>query len=234
MAYSEMICLAYSRKEGGCCVVGIEKETGKWLRPATGIKGMPLLPDACTLPDGTQPAVLDLIGLDLGAPCPNSHQVENVQALRSPWKLISRPAPASLMPLILSGLKRGSGIFGDKAVYLTHAAAIAKAAQGSATFINPRGIRFFWQTKFRTQLRASFYHHDDHYSLPVTDLAVERRLEHLEKGKWIHFRETGIDPGLGVFFTVTLGEPFHPTGFAEPLCYKLVSGVAIFPKNWRQ
>lgn len=234
MCYAEMICLAYSRKMGGCCVAGIEITTGRWIRPVSGTQGVPLSADTCRLQDRSQPAVLDLIKLKLGCECPSAHQIENVRALRSPWQLVSRPAPVSIKPLLLSKLNQDQGIFGDKAVYLRNTVAIEMAKQGSATLVKPHNVRFFWQSKFRTQLRTSFYHLDDKYNLPITDVAVELRLNGLERGRWINLCDSGLDPGLDVFFTITLGEPFHTPGFAEPLCYKLVSGIVIIPQCWDQ
>lgn len=99
-----IVCLANSKKHGGTCVAGIEllaPGTGVWVRPVSSRTGHEVNIVEQTLPDGSQPQVLDVISVGLFRSEPSGYQSENwVLDDKHHWTRLGRWSYADLEPVI--------------------------------------------------------------------------------------------------------------------------------------
>ena len=78
MAYTKTIlCLAASRKHGGYCIAGKDIKTGEWIRPVSSRPDEEISNNECTMRNGTQATLLDIIEIPLLREIPSSYQSEN-------------------------------------------------------------------------------------------------------------------------------------------------------------
>src|SRR5712691_633065 len=125
MPLVDILCLANSNKEGGRCIAGLRTDGGGWVRPVA-----PDTPEGqlyfrhYKLDDGSEPAVLDVVGVDLAAPRPEPGQPENWVIGKQPWVLRERPAAAHLRSVFRNAIERGSLLFGSKARTVEGAATV--------------------------------------------------------------------------------------------------------------
>ena len=84
MPTKEIVCLAYSRKEGGSCLAGIDLATGKWIRALGNHAHGALADNDCLMRDRVgkfiMPTILDVLEIDFSGPQPGLAQPEN-------WKI---------------------------------------------------------------------------------------------------------------------------------------------------
>lgn len=229
MGAAEIICMANSRKLGGRCIAGLKTDGGGWVRPVSADQGGALLPHQCRVDDGTEARTLDVIRLDLSGPLPQSYQPENwLVSNKMPWRLISRPAPESLIQIICSNLVSGPSLLGNTNDRVPAVSFSGTSAPSSLALVipnNPR-LRVTRDVTSRKQVRAIFEISRTYYDLVVTDPVWERKLSNHPEGDY-RLTAAGLKPDDRVLFTVSLGEPFN--GY----CYKLVAAIILLPESWR-
>ncbi len=227
----EMICLANSRKMQGRCIAGLRTDGNGWIRPvAAGGGDGTLHASDCRLPDGSEPHLLDVIEIGCAEAKPQPHQPENQRIRRTPWRLVSRPAPDSLpepvRSLLRESLVKGPlllGNFGDKRDY---GVLCRTPTASSLALVAPENLRWCIKTGVRgnRQTKAEFNLTHTPYSLSVTDPVWAQRLAHLPNG--LYPREAAsVGATEQILFAVSLSEPLEWNNH----CYKLVAGVIVLP-----
>lgn len=216
--YVRLLCLANSRKVGGCCLAGKEVRRGgfgRWVRPVTTLPQGEI--PASLVPPGVGPRSLIEVPL-LGA---RAHPVQPENWLLDtdrPIRILGPVVPGALEravdeiggPLWVNGHSSGKGL--NDHVPVEEAAACGF----SLALIRPDRAAFRVRPPFSPQdppqVRVRFGHGGEEYDLAVTDPVWEQRV--------IHSVGAGsarvlIRPHL----CLSLGEEFH--GWH----YKLVAGV---------
>jgi hypothetical protein len=221
MPLVDILCLANSNKVGGRCIAGLRVDGGGWVRlVAPETSHGQLYFRHYKLDDGSEPAVLDVIAVDLAAPQPMPGHPENWVIGRQPWILRERPAGANLRPLWRKALHRGSLLFGSTDRTVESAAAVTQ----SFALVAPAMTR--WALGPRkdgsVQPRVLFRLGGKLHNLAVTDPAwisrILRSLGAMEAG-WYKSEVIGIPAAQKTWLTVSLSEPY------EGERYKLVTAV---------
>ena len=216
-----MVCLANSRKINGRCVAGIELVGARrigWIRPVSTREQGEVSEHERQYADGSDPRVLDIVGVPLLEARPAGYQRENW--LLDPicyWERHGQAGWADLAqladpvePLWVDGCHTYNGL-NDKIPL-----AQAGAAQSSLRFIHVACLTLsvfkpneaFGNPKRRVQGR--FRHAGTDYHLWVTDPIYEQA--YLAKPDGDHLIGES-------FLTVSLGEPY------KDACYKLIAAI---------
>jgi hypothetical protein len=218
----DFICLANSRKNGARCVAGLRVDTHQWIRPiGTYFSDGSLSAHSIVLPDGSQPALLDIVRFSAGDTKPTYYQPENVVAELTKWTLIQRPGP----PEHLGGsISFGPTIFGNSRDRIDAEALRASPAVESLKLVQPDSnhVQWYVTTNYggRFQLRAEFDLSNEIHDLVVTDPVWEDKFRNLKRG-YHSTQEVADLTGKSMVLTISMGGPWQ--GF----CYKYVVGVMI-------
>lgn len=226
MPLFDIICLANSTKLSGRCIAGLRTDGEGWMRPIGPGPNGELHDGQYTFADVTEPALLDIVRIEVTERRPSAYQPENWLLGGRIWELVNRPASAELAPLIASQLIRGPALLGDTAASMSLASFSENPAGASLALVAPSQIQ--WQvSQFENtkRVRVHFKLRDSLYGLPVTDPKYVDRLKQLPIGVR-QSAEIGIPPARKLLFTVSLSEPFNGA------CYKLVAAILALPQSW--
>lgn len=95
--YTQVICLANSRKRGDRCIAGIELSTGRWVRPVTNLDDG-RIPSYIRLIQGNEPALLDILEIPLSQTGPSfGFTSENRLILPGMWRRVGKVEPSELI-----------------------------------------------------------------------------------------------------------------------------------------
>jgi hypothetical protein len=250
MPIVDLVCLASSNKMRGRCIAGLRIDGKGWVRPiASDTDHGQLYFQHMRLDDGSEPGVLDVIGVDLASPKPAPGQPENWLIGKRGWALRTRPAGPELNPLLHSALVTGPALLGSGEGRVAENAAIGATA--SLALVSPSRLRFYLgRDRYRhLQPRAVFDLNGGRYDLPITDPAWTTRIvrelsrmaepvkahpltsvdeikKRILSGQGLKATEAaeevmGIPGSSTVLLAASLGEAFN--GY----CYKLVAGVIV-------
>jgi hypothetical protein len=223
----EMICLANSHKYGHRCIAGIRSDGSGWIRPVSNGEHGELEYRDYALTNDSQPFVLDAIRIGVSKHQPTLNHPEDWLINSSAWKLISRPAPVNLGPVLGAAIQQGDLLFGDGAGSIPIRDVESRGGVASLTLVRPENVR--WRTARQGEwkkARVLFQLGNRRYNLPLTDPRYAGRVTKLEIGDH-QDHEVEIETGAQYLFTVSLGEPFD-----DGRCYKLVAGVVEIPPEW--
>jgi hypothetical protein len=230
--YKTIVCLANSRKEGGCCIAGKEIIDNHWIRPVSEFETGELLKKHIILyqeklpkwlsfiirwftQHNPQPAVLDVITIPLIQPQPHAYQSENYLVdtthcwLKQCTLLATELEPLcdSVTSLWLNGYHSFKG-FNDRIpveIATTH-------INTSLLLIKLDELSLLVEKESdRVKIRVNFSFNHEQYRLVLTDPKVESLYCFKPEGEY--FISTPV------YLCVSLGEPFH--GY----CYKLVAAI---------
>lgn len=214
MVTKRVVCLANSRKGGGRCVAGTERdEPHTWIRPVSARPGEAVSFDERKYANGTEPQLMDIIDIPLIRACPAGHQPENwlldpeawwVKAGEAGWDDLGEFAFDG-GPLWINGDASGRGQNNRIAVTRIH------EVTDSLRLIHAPHLTVHVSTSFGdTHVDGEFDFGGTTYKLNVTDPAMETTYRALPNGKY----------NVGeCYLTVSIGEEFH--GYH----YKLIAGV---------
>jgi hypothetical protein len=218
MAHKDILCLAFSKRDGGHCFGGIDLEAQTWVRPVSS-KGSGELPyHECLIrkPDGTfaEPSLLDVLRIDLQKPQPRPAQPENWLMGESEWEFVGRKQFADLAPWIHRN--DDPELFRNYSKSLSVDEVVRRNPSYSLTLIRPENLA--WRTELnqygKKRARGIFSICGQSYDLPLTDEAYQRNLVSLPlHASLVH------DFSTPILLTLSLGEAWH--GFH----YKLIAGV---------
>ena len=221
-AVKRIVCLANSRKLSGRCVAGREwvggKAAGPWIRPVSARPSQEVSEYERQYEDGSDPKVLDIVGVSVLAQRPDKWQTENwtIDAERY-WKKLGRFSWFDLPrlldppePLWIDGHSTYNGA-NDKVPM-----ELMGRVSSSLRLVHLERLRLrvfapgeaFGNSKRRVQ--AVFSHAGSDYRIWVTDPVYERKYLSKLDGEY----ETGE-----CYVTVSLGEPYGGS------CYKLAAAV---------
>lgn len=221
-AVKRIVCLANSRKLSGRCLAGREwvggKAAGLWIRPVSARPSQEVSEYERQYEDGSDPKVLDIVGVSVLAQTPDKWQTENwtLDAERY-WKKLGRFSWFDLPrlldppePLWIDGHSTYNGA-NDKVPM-----ELMGRVSSSLRLVRLERLRLrvfapgeaFGNSKRRVQ--AVFSHAGSDYRIWVTDPVYERTYLSKLDGEY----ETGE-----CYVTVSLGEPYGGS------CYKLAAAV---------
>jgi len=221
-----MVCLANSRKLHGRCIAGLEvtadNAPGPWIRPVSNREHQEVSEYERQYPDGSDPALLDIVDVPLLQHCPHEYQRENwllnpeyywERAGTLQWQHL-RSFSETTGSLWRNGFHSYSG--SNDRIPLPDAA----AETSSLKLIHVGRMRLrvfapgeaFGNAKRRVQGRFTF--DGVTYALWITDPVIERRYLALDDGH--HDLPES-------YLTASLGEPFGDYS------YKLVAAVMVRP-----
>lgn len=222
-----IICLANSRKPGGRCVAGkaIQNNTfGGWVRPVSTRSGGELsLPDR-QFNGGVEPALLDVIGIEMLGKASHPYQPENHTIdERKYWRLVRRASFNEALSAVdarqpdLWGTSFGSSYSGTN-----DRLPVANASSFNYSLrlipvddlrirVSAEGASF---GNMNRKLRGHFTYSRQHYALSITCPLVE--------AQYLAGQDGWFDIGKALL-CVSLGEPHQ--GYA----YKLIASVILPP-----
>jgi hypothetical protein len=215
-----IVCLANSRKTGGRCVAGKERESNAWIRPVSARNTAEVSFDERQYENGKEPEILDVIEVSMVGPAPHGHQQENhmidadyywIKRGRAEWGEMKGLADD---PQTLWGIGHSTNAGHNDRVPATQAAQY----QTSLLLIQPQQVTISVQIpgaafgNHKKAVRANFCHKGVWYNMKVTDFDVERL--YLAK-------DVGLYPlEQPCYLCISLAE-VHTDGY----CYKLVATV---------
>jgi len=223
------VCLARSRKYGGCCIAGKTASSsgyGNWIRPTGTNPGGALIERETCLDDGSTAALLDLVTVHIQEKDEEvAYQAENYRICRGiPWKkegtvhygkigeLADKPET-----LWKNNYSSGAGMNDFVPVSM-----LGGTAQ-SLYLIRPFALKLLAEPPrgpgSPISVRAKFIYGGVGYNLKVTDFRFYRMER--DEIETLDLR--------GAFLTISLGLPFTPESRAGgvPECYKLVAAVLL-------
>lgn len=223
------VCLARSRKYGGCCIAGKTASPsgyGNWIRPTGTSPGGALIERETCLDDGSTAALLDLVTVHMQEKDEEvAYQAENYRICRGiPWKkegtvhygkigeLADKPET-----LWKNNYSSGAGMNDFVPVSM-----LGGTAQ-SLYLIRPFALKLLAEPTrgpgSPISVRAKFIYGGVGYNLKVTDFRFYRMER--DEIETLDLR--------GAFLTISLGLPFTPESRAGsvPECYKLVAAVLL-------
>lgn len=215
------VCLANSRKLSGRCIAGrelVDGQPGGWLRPVSDREHEEVSEYERQYEDGSDPKILDVIGIPLISPQPKLYQTENW--LLDPKYYWRKQATFSWNDLNLLAdpigdlWSTGSSTYNGQNDRISLAE--ANALQSSLRLIALQNLTIsvfapgeaFGDAKRRVQAR--FSHNHKNYKLWITDPKYERHYLQMANGNYM------VGPR---YITISIGEPH------EGYCYKLVAAI---------
>lgn len=218
------MCLAASRKFNGKCVAGVTAD-GMWLRPVGKASDGALTASECTLEDGSELGVLDVIELSTGKYRGTDIHPEDFELTSAPRRRLYRLS-ASDAAEVLDGLAvEGPEILGGTGDRIS-ADEARDRRPGSLAVVRPESLQFRVKTGYRgyAQARAMFTLAGAYYDLTLTDLEWEARVK--AAGRMVHdHSDLSEVPDSTVYLTISLTEPFE-----DGVCYRLVAAVIEVPR----
>jgi len=185
-----------------------------------------LLQRHCTLDDGNQVALLDVVEVNVSEHQPKPYQPENWVLGSEQWKLIKRLKPEEAYSFLREYLASGPELFGNESDRVDSAGLQDHPISKSLVLIKPTDISFHVTKSFRgnRQARADFNLDGINYDLAITDVVWEERLKILGLGRLS--RETiGIASDDILLFTISLAGPL------DGKCFKLIAGIICIPNS---
>jgi putative nucleic acid modification protein with dual OB domain len=227
MAYRKtMVCLANSRKLQGRCIAGreyVRGELGDWIRPVSDRPTEEISERERLYEGDMEPAVLDIIAIDMVVPRPHVHQQENhVIDRRRRWRRVGRLLESRLDgavdhtggPLWLNEFRSDRGLNDrvpeDALDQFRH----------SLVLVHPEHLTL---SRRLDSVRAEFSLDGCDYRLRVTDPRVE---------SWMATAD-GVQGLEDAYICVSLSEPFRSSPDEPRYAYKLVAAVITSRRRQR-
>jgi len=227
-----IICLANSIKWHGRCIAGLRMDGGGWIRPVSDDirnKGA-LFPPQYMTEDGTEIRPLDIIETNFIKHNPKPYQPENWLIGKSAWKKIITPNEDEVLTILRTNIHHDPFLFGNNTDRILVSTFAESSAGLSLALVEPKNLSLEITTSYygHRQIRAHFYLGRYYYNLAVTDPFWKEHLNALSQGSYPFFKLANIERDDKVLLTISLGEPL-----ADGYCYKLVAGVIVLPRRWK-
>ncbi len=231
----EIICLAKSIKLGGMCIAGLKTDGSGWLRPVSNKTDGALDPEHYTLEDSSEPHIFDIIKIPCVKPDPKCHQPENwiIDSTKS-WERVGITTLQQAQNLLNPEIKKhyvSTELLAGSDKQVCYDDLKKLAAQSSLALIKPQKLQWEYSNyQNKKKFRAKFYLRGTFYDLPITDPIWQSKIERLQQ-KIYSCQEVIEELELENFdseqflLTISLGEPFIPSGKNQQFCYKLVAAV---------
>jgi len=217
-----IICLANSRKLSERCVAGLEVSEGgigEWIRPVSARSKGEVSYGERQYPDGSDPAVLDIMDVPLLEPRPKDYQQENwLLDPQGSWEHTgSLPREGLLGSINQENLLWSNGRSTYHGQNDEIPLAVANTLTDSLRLVHTHDLllRVFdshYQGQTRRRVQGVFHRGDIGYRLYVTDPVYEEPYKTKPNG------DVAIGESL---LTISLSEPFQE----RDACYKLIAGI---------
>jgi len=223
MATEEILVLASSKKRGGRCIAGINRER-EWVRPVSGGRQGLFLTE-CGI--GREwPEVLDVVRFGHRGRLEDPVQPENLLIDDSPWELIKKIPPEDAYKRLGGYLDRGPRLLGNRGAAVKEEEAVENA-EGSLALIEPAaGISLLMRPPEeeygKLKPRVAFAFRRRHYELPLTDVPIEEAVKAAGVGEYSP-QDLGFDSSGRVLLTISLATEYN--GWH----HKLVAAVLFLP-----
>lgn len=220
MFFTEIVCLANSRKLSGRCIAGKEylgdNTFGNWIRPVSAKPKGELSAVAITFAQGGWPELLDIISVPLLKASPQSYQSENFLVARNhAWerkRKLDKKCLDKMVDDVSTLWSMGQSSYNGWNDRVSEEQA-KRQIHSSLLLIKPSRMVISVQDEINgKKVRAKFDHNGNEYWLAITD-AMESKYLNRPSGEYKINKE--------VFLCISLGEPYREW------CYKLVAGVIM-------
>jgi len=223
MSMTRIVVLANSWKHYDWCLAGIDLDTGKWVRPVTGLDDG-RVPKTSMKLGGYFPALLDVLEIPLDSTGPDfGFESENRTILPGRWYKQSKMTPRDIEKYA----KRPYYVLHNHRKYVTPRELQQKPFEKRVTLQLTRVGSF----KVRDAQRKSA----DKPSWKGTILSGGRELDVKITDPVCSERlNSGHKPSPSCFLTMSLSMPHKPSDWdedEEPVCWKLISGVIELQKQ---
>jgi len=223
MSMTRIVVLANSWKHYDWCLAGIDLDTGKWVRPVTGLDDG-RVPKTSMKLGGYFPALLDVLEIPLDSTGPDfGFESENRTILPGRWYKQSKMTPRDIEKYT----KRPYYVLHNHRKYVTPRDLQQKPFEKRVTLQLIRVGSF----KVRDARRKP----TDKPSWKGTILSGGRELEvKITDPVCFERLNRGYKPSPSCFLTMSLGMPYKPSDWDEddePACWKLIAGVIELQKQ---
>lgn len=236
MATFEMICLASSTKYGGLCIAGLKTDGSGWLRPISIREDGALYPSDYLLDVKRPPQVFDILRIECLEHRLKPHQPENWVIIQKQWQLIGSLKQRELIEILKPEIDKNAKsdyLFGNSSDRVEYKLLQQNNAPHSLAYIKPKNITWIvseYQGKKNYRAKFTLKNHD--YDLKITDPDWKDRMDKAELPVGNYSSSEAIDKlnlsgftSEGFRLTISLGEPFTPSGSDRKYCFKLIAAV---------
>ncbi len=225
MPSKEIICLAYSRKDGGSCFAGIDLAARKWVRATGAHPNGALADNDCFMQDAAGkfvlPRILDVIEIDFSHADRSLHQPENWKISGAEFRLLRR-AGADEFEMLRQTPVDDPELFRGYERLIAVEDLESRPPEYSLALVRPSTLR--WHPELdgyrRKRFRGTFGISGATYSLPLTDDEFAARLSKQEDQEGT---SRCVSTSNDLLLTISLGDLFHGS------YYKLIAGVVELP-----
>lgn len=207
----EILCLAYSWKKGGHCVAGLRTDGGGWIRPVSQNTHGELSTSQCTMNNGKQIALLDLVRISFKEYKPKSFQKENWLVGSLPFQFVERKTIDKITPFLDNHLESSDVLFGSDDKSIRSDDPVLNSLKSSLSLVKVRDLRIIRDEKGK--IRGLFSYKRSNYNLPITCYQTNSMFG--QPGRSMDKRL------IEAYITISLGEKFIKTGRH----YKLIAGM---------
>jgi hypothetical protein len=236
MPVFEIICLASSDKKSGRCIAGLKTDGSGWLRPVSVQLDGTLFPESYILDTNREPRLFDVLEIECSEHRPECHQPENWIIKQKKWRFVGFPSRQKLIEVLKPELDRNNLIeelFGNSSDRVEYEWLQKNPAQYSLTYIKPKSINWIVQEYLgRKRYRACFTLNNISYDLRITDPVWKAQMDQAQLAVGNYTSSEAIKrlnlvdfTSDGFRLTVSLGEPFTPSGSDRLYCFKLIAAV---------
>jgi len=223
MTMTRIVVLANSWKHHDWCLAGIDLDTGKWVRPVTGLDDG-RVPKTSMKLGGHFPALLDVLEIPLDSTGPDfGFESENRTILPGRWYQRGKMTPKDIEKYA----KRPYYVLHNHRKYVTPRELQQKP------FVKRVTLQLIRVDSFR--VRDARRKTTDKPSWKGTILSGGRELEvGITDPVYFERLNSGHKPSSSCFLTLSLGMPYKPPDWDkndEPACWKLISGVIELQKK---
>lgn len=204
----EIICLANSYKYRGRCIAGIDRNSGQWVRPISGLEygQIPLDANYVKVNDIS---ILDILDIPVDIEKKPGHEIENIGYKHLPWQIIGRVEVVDLLRYCE-----------DRLLYSSYGKAIPYEylkSQAPVRTLQLIEVKFFSCYK-DTRGKWKGIIADEQYDLVDFDFSITDPvfIDKLDRNK-------SLSPHC--LLCLSLGQPWQPDPNYPLLCYRLIVGV---------
>lgn len=239
MAIFEIICLASSIKNNGLCIAGLKIDGSGWLRPISQRSDGALDVNDYILDNNCKPKIFDILRIECSEHRPSCHQPKNWIISNKKWEFVGISNDQQIKEIIEPERQRNSSLsnlLGDLSDKIQYELLQQQNASSSLACVRPENIIYWSVGRYdvKKNYRVIFSLNQNTYNLKITDpnwIDKMNKAEFLD-GKYSseeiinRLQITNCEP-KNFNFTISLGEPFKPTGYENKYCYKMIAAVII-------
>lgn len=232
----EIICLASSDKNRGRCIAGLKTDGSGWLRPISAQSDGTLYLDNYILDIDREPQLFDILEVECSEHRPECHQPENWVIKPKRWRFVGSPNRQMLTKILKPELDRSAALcelFSNSSDRIDYEWLQQNPAQYSLIYVKPQSINWVVQEySGNKRYRSIFTSNNVQYDLRITDPQWKSQIDQAQLPVGNYSSDEVIDrlnladfTSDGIRFTISLGEPFTPTGYERRFCFKMIAAV---------